>query len=215
LISLAGVGRYALIGLVGDASFLGSMTWISIEGEQSLATWWTSVLWACLALLFFEAGYRKLAGRPIGWILLGAGSILLSIDEAVMIHEQFAALTGRWFGYVGGIWATAWVVFAVPIVVACLAATAPLLIRLPRGIALRLLLSGAVFVTGAVGLEMAFGSARVDFHLPHHHIVILSMHVIEETLEMLGVGMAAIVMLAWLASPTAYMRESTQIPGNV
>ncbi len=199
LISLLGAGYFFVSAQFTDlATTLAAWPWLNIGVEQSFAMWWTSAMWTGLALLFIDAGLRDEGRSAVCWYALAIGAAMLSLDESVMIHEQFGGLSISLFGSGQGVWATNWVVLAVPIVLLCLAALAPFLWRLPRRLALGLALSGTVFVAGAVGLEMAFGLARVDYNLDGKHVVILTMHWLEETLEMAGVALACIVMLGHL-----------------
>ncbi len=114
-----------------------------------------------LLLIITAAAPR--AERP-PWLVLGAGFIFMSVDEAAQIHEP---IIGRSFrSFVGEFESPAlyygWVVIAL---IACAGiglAYIPFLRRLPRPYARLFLLSATLFIGGAVGMEIVEGIIVVE-----------------------------------------------------
>lgn len=201
-IAVAGALRYVFLTYLGDATALGSMNWLDINVEQSVATWWTSMMWAALAAYLFSAGVST--GRNM-WLVLASGALLLSLDEIIMIHESIGHSIAPFFDGASGVWASKWVIVGVPAVVASLLALLPFVRSLPRRTAVGLVASGVVFVTGAVGCEMLFSAAVTEWAWPDW--LILTLIVAEETLEMLGVALAIAVIAAYLHSDQAALTD--------
>ncbi len=197
-IAVAGALRYVFLTYLGDATALGSMNWLDINVEQSVVTWWTSLMWAALAAYLFSAG---VSARRKMWFVLAGGALLLSLDEIIMIHESTGHSIAPFVDGASGVWASKWVIVGVPAVAASLLALLPFVRSLPRRTAVGLVASGVVFVTGAVGCEMLFSAAVTEWAWPDW--LILTLIVAEETLEMLGVAMAIAVIAAYLHSDQA------------
>lgn len=186
LLSVLGAVRYVYIHNF-QTEPIGLTAWADIGKEASAVTWWTSIMWSFAALLCLLEFGRKATKLRYYWLAIAVGSLLLSLDESVQIHERFSAPAGNFFGNPGGIFAASWVLAAIPIVIVCFAGLMPFLRALPRRTAAGLFLSGAVFVTGSVGMEMVF--AYVSVYSPASTWLILTLTWIEESLEMIGVAM--------------------------
>jgi hypothetical protein len=195
----ASISRDFVIHELGEGTILGPLIWLHIGSEGSLSAWWTSLLWSyaalgCLLIFVFD-----LSRWRTYWAALSLGSLLLSADETVQLHEQFALLAGRVVGSASGAWATGWVIAAVPIVAVCIVLLTPFLLHLQRRTAGRLALSGAVFLVGAVGMEMLFGAAVTEWGAST--ATIFAMIYIEECLEMAGVTLFLLTLCdEWIAS---------------
>ena len=93
-----------------------------------------------------------------------------------------------------------WVVAAAPFVVAVALGCMPLLRRLPRTIARRMVFAGAVFVLGAFGMELV-GASLFDGsagNAPYHLAVAL-----EEIGEMAGLVLFILALYDLIAETTA------------
>lgn len=191
ILSALGIFRFFYIHHF-DAEPFGEVKWADIGAEGSLVMWWTSAMWNFAALLCLLESARNVTRMRYYWLAIGIGSMLLSVDESVKIHEHFSAPAGNFFGNPGGVFAASWVLAAIPIVFICLLILLPFLAALPRKTAVRLFIAGAVFVSGAVGTEMAF--AYVATSTPDALPLIWTLVCIEETLEMIGVALFCLAL---------------------
>lgn len=176
---LAIVGRFAL----GWPDH-GLHSLLSLSYEGNLPTWYASTLAFVCALLLF-AWARALPRDRAHVRLLGAGFVLISIDEQIGLHE----LLSEPFQYSAPALHFGWVVPAGLLVLALAAAYLPFLRRLPRRTAARFLLAGGLYVGGALAMELPLGawtSAHGDDDLGYALIDWL-----EEALELAGLTLFA------------------------
>ena len=128
----------------------------SPSGEQTVETWLTAaILLGCgLLLLAIAAAVRASGGRFLGhWRALGAIFVFLSCDEVVGLHEQL----GDWVREqvpTGGPLLWAWVIPYGAFAAAVALASISFLRHLPPDSRRRFLAAGALFVGGALILEM-------------------------------------------------------------
>lgn len=149
-----------------------------VDEEDSFPTWFSAFL-----LLFTSVTCGALARRAsqeghvnaVSWTALGIGFLLLSIDEIAGMHETINSMDLPFSWTVPG---------------AILAAFSgglfvPFLLRLPRGIATRFVLGGAVYLGGALGVEVL-----TDPYLENDQLNTLAYYLwtaLEEFMEMGGV----------------------------
>ncbi|RYE10863.1 MAG: hypothetical protein EOP22_02995 [Hyphomicrobiales bacterium] len=169
--------------------------YLALNSEVSLPTWWSSLLLATAGILMIICSYAERAGAHrtwLGWRVLGIGFLYASLDEAAALHEWFGE-GFKWLPDSTGALNFRWVVVGIPIVIAVGLLFLPFLFRLPRRTAMRLVVAGAVFVGGALGVEMI--SAMVDFAEGRSFTYQLLM-ACEEAMEMIGVilGIRAVLL---------------------
>lgn len=159
---------------------------LSLDSEQSFATWYSSVLLAVGGTLSFLVGARRERSSltkhwtALGWILW-----VLSLDEIVSLHERSA------FGAtLEGLLMVEWVI---PGTVGVLVLGGWFLVRffpllappLRRGV----LIAAAVYVVGALGfefLEAAVGSGLIFGHTGEESFTFALVVVAQESLEIAG-----------------------------
>jgi len=90
-----------------------------------------------------------------------------------------------------------WVLAFAPLLVLGGLAFLPFLFRLPRDIARRMVVSGAVYVGGAYGMELVGGYIASTSGV--HGRGYLAEVVVEETLEMVGLTLFVLVLIDLLA----------------
>ncbi len=154
---------------------------VALDEENNIPTWYSSflLLAASMVLLVKRATVRT--GGDTGsasqdrketrfWSVLAAGFLVLAIDEVAGLHESFHSAID-----------TLWVWPAALLVAVCGIYFVPLLRRLPRRTMILYVLSGAIFVGGALGVEII--GAPMDADTLTYEITVL----VEEGMEMLGV----------------------------
>jgi hypothetical protein len=154
-----GILREIILPLIGTETVLQDLRHIAFDAEHSLPAWCESLLMAIAALLLFICSHvcSTDTGRfRIYWRALAVAFLLMSMDEAIAIHEVTMAPLRSAFGFHGLLY-YAWVVPAAPILVAIAVLFIPFLRHLPPGVALRFAACGGLFVFGAFGLEFLGG----------------------------------------------------------
>lgn len=147
---------YLLLG--GDIS---SKIWLlDPDSEESISTWLSILLAFYVALITYRCGADAMrSGARFGthWFILSALFILVAFDDFAGLHEKMSSLLSNRSGP-AGIFYNAWALPAGIISLAGLALFTPFVLSFAWRIALLMLLSAALFLGGAVGLEMIGGS---------------------------------------------------------
>ena len=140
-----------------------------LDEENNLPTWFSSFLLLNSSLLMYLVAGINRGKNYFHWMLLSIGFLALSIDEVAGVHESIhTAIDFNW-AYAGGI-----------LVLVLGLSFIPFLLSLDRRLAILFIISGLIYVTGIIGVEllsedmdedsMAYGFATA----------------VEEGLEMLG-----------------------------
>ncbi|MEZ4300477.1 MAG: hypothetical protein R3B70_36365 [Polyangiaceae bacterium] len=156
---------------------------LSLSYEQNVPTYFTAVLLviaACLSALLAAGTPRGKRWEAVGWWGLAAGFLYISFDEVAEIHERWGEGI-----HTTGVLYFGWVIPAACVVAVVLALYVPFLRRLPRGARNWLLLSGAVYVLGAVGLELPLGYWTEREGQKNLGYALIDW--VEETMEMAGI----------------------------
>lgn len=164
------------------------VTKLSLSYEANLPTWFSSsLLLACAVAAGCIAARREPWHRH--WWAMCVLAAWMSLDEAAELHEHL----GGHFG-TGGVLYFDWVIPAAAIVVALVLGFLPFVRALPAVTRTRLVIAGAIYVTGALVMELplgwwteqrgsdGFGYALIDW--------------VEETLELIGVTLALVALVA-------------------
>lgn len=162
-----------------------------LNTERNIPTWYAAALW-----ILFAATAGLLAAvdrrRRVGLTALAAVGLLLSVDEAVSLHERYLEPVGQ---RLDGAPHFAWVLPGLLIAAGLAAALGRLVVGLPRRPRLLLLVGGAVFVLGAVGLETVSGVVLERWGDGGGYLAVTTA---EEALEMTGVLLALTGLLSLL-----------------
>ena len=160
---------------------------LHLESEANLTTWYSSAtLLVCSYLLYTIAWHRRRERDPFTthWMLLALVFVFLSIDETAMLHEA-TIMPLHAMLHPSGIFVYAWVIPAIPLVAAFAFINFRFVMSLPP--LTRVQFSSwqeAVYVGGALGLEMAEGA--IASSLGDKSLVMLFARGLEEILEMTG-----------------------------
>jgi hypothetical protein len=166
---------------------------LSLSYEQNVPTWYSSgLLLTCALVLAVIAAAARKSGRggAAHWWGLAAGFAYISLDELVSIHEA----AGGW-ARLSGVLYYSWVVPAAVLVAALGIVYLRFLARLPAPFRRRFVLCGAIYVAGAVGMELPLGywAEREGTHNVGYALIDL----VEEALEMLGLNLFLLALLEY------------------
>ena len=172
-----------------------SLKLLRLDDEATIPTWYSSMqLLLCSVLLFLEA-WHAIAARSkqwMGWLVLAIGFMFMSVDEIATIHETIGSKLKDAL-HTTGFFAFGWVLVALPVLVIVAVLLARFIVRLPGASRALFLASGAVYVLGAVGLEMLGGPVfeAGGVNAPQYVAIV----VLEETLEIVGVSLFLTALL--------------------
>lgn len=148
-----------------------------VDEEDSFPTWYSAIaLFLTSAVLWINARAHRQAGSPLRmqWYGLALGFLFLSVDEIAGMHETLN-------GEIEMSWAIPGGIVALIVGVAYLS----FLTKLPRRTAVWFVMGGAVFVGGAVGVELF-----TERYLHNDELDSLGYYLwngVEEGMEMAGV----------------------------
>ncbi|MEX2173927.1 MAG: hypothetical protein WD872_06160 [Pirellulaceae bacterium] len=140
------------------------------------------------------------------WLGLAAAFLLLSLDEVAMLHETmgttFALVTQT---DLKGVLLYPWVVPGLLLLGCFGLAYARFLLHLPRRTATLFVVAGAVFVAGAVGVEMLNARHHDLYGNTNLHYSLLT--AFEEFLEMTGIVIFAAALVSYARVEVGYRIE--------
>ncbi len=192
LLSVAGqVIRYT----IGNKTYHWYQGIFDLNREQNVPTYFEGILLLAAAVLCALAAAAK--GpliRRAGFAKLSGLMLLLSIDEMCSLHEQLnhiVHLSALPFGFA---WVIPGGIFAAVMGLIFLR----FLLHLPAPTRWRFIVSGSIFIAGAVGMEAVSG-----FYAGRYGENVLSYQLLanlEEVLEMTGMSMFIVSALRYLAA---------------
>lgn len=192
---------------LGHGHLLGLGWLVDVDGEQNLASWFASGQFLVAAgLLALVAAASRACRRPHarGWAALATLFLLMSIDEAAQVHEvgnQARDVLGT-SGYLFFPWVIAGGLLAGTVAIASIG----LLRSLPRATAGLFLLAGAIFVVGALGLELLQATAWEVTDAETGRVIapdtgrVAALAAIEEAMEMAGLTIFILAVSRHLAA---------------
>jgi len=179
------IGRH----FYGATTMHGFIPFFYLDYEMNIPTYYSSIalLFASIMLAAMTGiSFKQNARYRFHWALLSATFGILAVDEVVGFHEYPIDAIRSYLG-VGGMLYYAWVIPAAFCVFAFGLFFLKFLRDLPASTRYLFILSGSIFVGGAIGVEMISGieaDAAGEETLRYAAIITL-----EETMEMLGVAL--------------------------
>ena len=165
--------------------------------EGNIPSFFSSLLLLTASLLLFLIyGFEREAGnKSLGWLGLALVFVFLSLDEATQIHEFFIGYFRINFG-LSGYFYYAWIIpYGVAVGILGLVYI-PFFKRLDQSMFLTMAVSGAVFLSGAIGMEMFGGNTMDNEGFGLRYMLFYTM---EETLEKSGVSLFIWSLLRFLS----------------
>lgn len=191
------LAAYALVS-EADVPMLATRAFL-LDQEANLPTLFAFGLLVFNSILLALIGARALLAQQrfrFHWALLAALFFLLAFDEAASLHERLNEPVRAALGTSGGFY-FAWVIPVGGIAALLAFSYLQFLHALPAPLGRLFVLSGALFVAGALGVEMlgaAYYEANGKLTMTYQIIATA-----EETLEMLGLAVFAYTLMRFLA----------------
>jgi len=161
-ITLAGLAARFALYMWGEVEFLQPLRLFDVGEERSIPTWFesTQFLLCSILLAVITVAKKQRSDRySLHWGVLSIILLLLSLDEVASIHEAIGQETERLLHSITGFTASGaisffWVVPGAVFVFIVLLAYLKFLAHLPQTTRRLFLFAGALFVLGALGIEM-------------------------------------------------------------
>ena len=182
--------------------------------EPSIPSWYSSIaLLAASMLLALIAYAEKLIGSidRSRWTLLSIVFLLLAADEAVMIHEMADAPLHQWLNTSGFLY-FAWVIPYSIIVIVLGSFLLPFILRLDRTTRILFVISGAMFVSGAIGVELIEGAIvdRSGVEGGFTSMQLTFAQALEEALELFAIVLFIYALLDYLKRRVGNLRVESR-----
>jgi hypothetical protein len=167
------------------------------EAETNVPTAYSALALVTCAILIAFIGllYRRAAEPFLLWYFMSFVFLFLAFDEFASIHEQLVTWVGDALD-TSGIFYYTWVIPCGIAVAAFVALYFRFLLRLPRRTMALFVVSGLIFVTGAIGFEMLGGLIADGGGQDGTWYGAVS--TVEETLEMLGIALFIYALLDYI-----------------
>lgn len=172
-----------------DLDFPRKMTFY-FDREENLPTYFSSfLLLVAASLLALLAGLKRTERDPLTahWLLLALVFVGLSLDETLSFHERLIEPLRQRY-HTSGLLRFPWVIVGAGAVLGLGAIYLPFLWALARPIRHLMLAAAALYLGGALGLEMLGGYFYIDYNdfsaASYPYMAVMTL---EETCEMLGV----------------------------
>ncbi|HYF40627.1 MAG TPA: hypothetical protein VD930_13115 [Gemmatimonadales bacterium] len=174
------------------------LSWV--DGEANIPSWFSGSLLLTAALLLgtVAAVEQRMGGNRVDhWFVLCLIFLFLSLDEIAQLHELSIVPIRQWIGASGFLY-YAWILPAGVLVGVFVLSYLRFLARLPERTRGLLLVAGAVYVGGSLGVESISGwqAAKHGEHDPVYHAIIT----LEETCEMTGIVLFIYALLDYLGA---------------
>jgi hypothetical protein len=186
--------------LLGHGRLKGLVPLFYVGGERNVPTFFSVLLMLIVVLLLAAVALldgRERAPHARKWAVLAGGFLLMAYDEAFQVHER---LIGPMRGMLGGgdlgVLYFAWVVPGIALVAALALFFLRFLLQLPAATRRAFSIAGALYVMGAIGMELLEGRHAEAHGLLNPTSVVLA--TLEESLEMAALVLFVLALLRYL-----------------
>lgn len=185
-----GLGRQFVVAQIGTGTVLQDLRHFAFDAELALPAWYSSLLMVgCAALLYLIARLAERTRRDPAntrkWLLLAVVFMAMAVDESVSFHEALIDPLRAHFGTTG-ILHFAWVIPGAIAVVLLGLYFLPFVLSLPVRTGLLFVLSGSLYVGGALGMELVGGALAAEHGMDAG--IYLTAATVEESLEIVGLS---------------------------
>lgn len=172
----------------------------NIDKEQNIPTLysWSALLFCAMLLATIAQVKKATRGQYVNhWRILAVIFAYLSIDEALSLHEKFIEPL-RTSLNTGGILYYAWVIPGAIFAIAVFLGFLKFINALPTKTKRLFLTAGAVFIGGALGMELLSG-AYANLYTENNFVTAI-LTSIEEFMEMIGIVIFIYALLSYINS---------------
>jgi hypothetical protein len=186
--------------VLGHDTVFGLVPLFYVDAENNIPSYFSaSLLLIAAALLGVIAAFKARARdvQAARWTVLAFVFLYLSVDEAASIHEMLTEPTRQLLGgRAGGIFYFAWVVPGTAVALVFALYFLKLLADLPAKIRRLFVVAGAMFLGGAIGMELIGGRY---FEANGEDLTYTLIATVEESLEMAGALVFISALMQYIA----------------
>jgi len=200
VLTLLHLGQAIAFYVVGDVERFDGVRMFDFDYEKNVPSLYSSlaILFCAVILWCIAVAKRRVAADfHYHWLILAIIFTYIGIDEALALHEQVGDLFED-YGLVNaeGFLYFAWVVPYAVLVLIFAVSYLKFVLALPRPTMLFFMLSGGLFVTGAMGIEV-FSAKEADL-AGFDTITYLTLYTTEELCEMVGIALFCYALLRYV-----------------
>jgi hypothetical protein len=197
---------------VDDNSIISLLVeWFDLDLEDNIPTLYSAFAISVCSLLFFSIALYKRERcnyEKLCWFALGIIFLFLAIDELFQIHEQIGDITENYVKATGFLYFP-WVVPYVFAIIVLILFYLKFLLGLPKKTAILFILSGMVYLIGAVVFDM-LGGREAELH-GYDSIAYYVLYTVEEFLEMTGIIILMFAQLSYIEKQFGHICITLQI----
>lgn len=175
----------------------GFIALFTFNAEQNVPTVYAALtlLLSSLLLLAIARKHRQEGEAYLAWMMLGLVFAFLAFDEFAVIHERLNGPVRSALN-VEGFLTFGWIIpYGIAVAVLALLYV-PFLVRIPRRTAFLFIVAGAIFVSGAIGLEMVGGKYSSVFGFGNATYSLIT--TLEELLEKIGIAVFIFALVEYI-----------------
>lgn len=183
----------------GHDTVYGLVDLFNFDIEKNIPTLYSSIALIVASILLLSIAFinQKHKSSYIPWLGLSLIFLFLSIDEISSIHEELISPT-REALKTAGVFYFAWIIpYGIALVV-FITAYSKFLFKLPKNIMILFVVSGAIFVCGAIVFEM-IGGRHYEIY-GKDNILYALIYTCEESLEMIGIAVFIYTLLTYIVN---------------
>ncbi|MGB7442316.1 MAG: hypothetical protein WA919_14715 [Coleofasciculaceae cyanobacterium] len=196
LIILSLIGQFAK-NILGHERLFGFVQLTDVNGERNIPAWFSSslLIFSSVLLAVITVVKKSTGARYIShWLGLSLIFLCLSMDEAISLHERTIEplRTGL---KATGLFYSAWVLLGAGFVSLILLMYLKFIGHLPSKTRFLFILAGAMYVGGAIGVELLHGYYLELYGKDMAYALIAT---VEELLEMMGIVVFIYALFSYL-----------------
>ncbi|MEW5766923.1 MAG: hypothetical protein AB1797_04760 [bacterium] len=201
---------------LGHDRLKGLIPLFDVDEENNIPTWYSAfILLLCSILLAVIAAAKKIdrAHYVAHWKFLAFIFLFLSMDEVICLHERTYPLRSVLKNTAGGFLYYPWVIFGTAFVLIVGLVYLKFLANLPAKTRYLFLIGGALYVGGAIGVEVFTGHYYELYGLGMLYAMLTTL---EEFFEMLGIIVFIYALTLYISSyvKNLYLRIDDEKSGS-
>jgi len=186
-----------------------------LDDEKNFPTFLSMAEMAIAVILMLYLGIRTIVRREkfaFHWIFMAAIFVFLAFDEYMELHEQLGVII-RDYVDLKGFLNFAWYLPVIPVLLILFLVYLPFLRGMTPKLRNRIILGGAVFVFGSIGLESVGSKVINDGLATFFQFVMLAN--VEETVELIGMAIYVGALLQAIHEKLESVRNQATIAQRV